>query len=170
MIWPFYRFECLIRQIPLNLYYPIFALTMLFLVALFIPKAQFRHLFWISLFWGFFVCHFFILIFGALLNLFQWVHAFPYVFLSAPIFIKIAWLFSIMLYFYFLPRRNEWYVLPMYILMFSFISAALDQIFHQMGLLVYYHWNPWFRFLLAVVWFYLAQLHYRVLYPGNTRT
>lgn len=153
--------------IPLNLYYPIFMLVMVAMVVLFIPREHYRHLFWISLFWGFIVCHIFIFCFGGIFQLFRWVHSFPFNFLGAPFFIKTAWLFAMMVYLYFLPKRKEWYVLPLYILMFSFVSAALDQIFHQMGLLVYKHWNPWYRFLVAIGWFFSATLHYRSLYPGK---
>ncbi|TCL76406.1 hypothetical protein EDC14_1002165 [Hydrogenispora ethanolica] len=72
-----------------------------------------------------------------------------------------------MIYFYFLPKQKEWYVLPLYIAMFSFISAALDAVYHQMGLLVYFHWNPFLRFLAALGWFSLATVHYRKLYPAG---
>lgn len=152
-------------KIPIGWYYPVFVFFMMAFVVLFIPKERYRALFWISLFWGFFVCHIFILIFGGLFHLFQWAHAKPFVFLDAPLFIKTAWLLAMMVYFYFLPRRREWYVTSLYIFMFSFISAALDDIFHQIGLLTYYHWNPWYRFFLALVWFSIATIHYRRLYP-----
>jgi hypothetical protein len=134
-------------------------------VVLFIPKERYRSLFWLSLLWGFFVCHLSIIAFSGLFHLFRWEHAEPFVFIDAPIFIKTAWLLAMMIYFYFLPRRREWYVIPLYIFMFSFLGAAIDDIFHQIGLLTYYHWNPWFRFFLGLIWFSSATIHYRRLYP-----
>lgn len=150
-------------EIPLGLYYPLFTATMLIMVVLFVPKEKYQPLFWVSLFWGFFVCHLFILIFGAAFNLFRWIHAEPFVFLHDPLFIKLAWLLAMMLYFYFLPQNKEKYVLSLYIFMFSFISAALDRVFNQVGILTYIHWNPFYRFLGALIWFYLATIHYRSL-------
>jgi hypothetical protein len=155
-------------EIPLNLYYPLFVLLLFAVVICFIPKEKYRSLFWMSLLWGFFACHLSIIILGKLFNLFHWEHTFPFDFLYAPFFIKLAWFLAMMIYFYFLPERTEWYVLPLYIFMFSFVSAALDWIFHQMGLLTYFHWSPFIRFLVAIIWFYLATIHYRSLNMKET--
>ena len=34
----------------------------------------------------------------------------------------------------------------------SLMSAMLDQAFHGLGLIEYYHWSPLARFLVAVAW------------------
>lgn len=145
--------------LPIEIYYPAFTFLMLFLTIIFVPKNKFKSLFWLSLIWGFLFSIFFVFVFGGLLNLLQWRHAEPFSFYGAPVWLNVAWLLAIMIYLYFLPTQKEWYYFASYLLGFAFASAILDKIFNQIGLLDYIHWNPFYRFLVALFWFYGAACH-----------
>lgn len=150
-------------QLLTGLYYPALAFLLWALVLSFIPKEQIHRLFWLSFLWGYLGSKAFAVIIGNLLHLYRWKHAMPFEFLGAPHWLVLGWAFSLMLYFYFLPKTKEWYAFPAYLFAFSLASAALDRIFNQAGLLEYIHWNPFYRFLLAFAWFYGAAKHYRYL-------
>lgn len=149
--------------IPIEYYYPALAFLLLILVVLFIPKAEFKKLFWLSFLWGYLGSKVFVFILSELFKLFIWKKAMPFVFLGVPHWLVLGWALSMMLYLYFLPKSKEWYAFPAYLFCFSLASAALDQIFHNTGLLEYIHWNPFCRFLVALPWFYGASRHYRYL-------
>lgn len=146
--------------VPIEYYYPALALFLLLLVALFIPKEESKKLFWISFLWGYLGSKIFVIVFGGLLRLFKWKQAMPFEFLGAPHWLVLGWGLAMMLYFYFLPKSKEWYAFPVYLIIFSLTSAALDSIFHNAGLLEYIHWNSFCRFIVALVWFYGAARHY----------
>lgn len=151
------------KQMPVEIYYPALAFVLWGLVLSLIPKAEIKRLFWLSLIWGYLGSKGFIIVFSGLLNLFQWKHAMPFVFLGAPHWLVLGWIFAIMLFLYFLPKTREWYVFALYVLAFSLSSAALDKIYNQAGLLEYIHWSPWYRFLIAMTWFYGAARHHDYL-------
>lgn len=150
-------------NIPIGVYYPVFTFLMLFLTIIFIPKHKFKALFWISFIWGFLFSIFFVFIFSGMLNLLKWQHTMPFAFYGSPVWLNVAWLLSIMLYLYFLPAQKEWYFFTSYLLGFAFASAVLDTIFNQIGLLEYIHWNPFYRFIVALFWFYGAAYHHNYL-------
>jgi hypothetical protein len=149
--------------IPVEFFYPIFTFLMLLLTMLFVPRKEFKSLFWLSFIWGFGVSIFFVLIFSELLNLLKWRYAFPFTFYGSPVWLNIAWLFSIMIFLYYLPTQKEWYYFTIYLFGFAFASAILDQIFMQIGLLEYIHWNPICRFFVALAWFYGAAFHHHFM-------
>lgn len=149
--------------VPIEYYYPALAFLLLALVVLFIPKEDFKRLFWISFLWGYLGSKSFAFVVGEVLHLYQWKHAMPFKFLGAPHWLVLGWGLAMMLYLYFLPKSKEWYVFPVYLLIFTMASAALDQIFHNAGLLEYIHWSPLHRFVLALLWFYGAARHYNYL-------
>jgi hypothetical protein len=136
---------------------------MLLLTIIFVPKDKFKSLFWLSFLWGFLVSIAFVLITSGLLNLLQWRHTMPFSFYGTPVWLNVAWLLSIMLYLYFLPTQKEWYYFAVYLFGFAFASAILDKVFHQIGLLQYIHWNPFFRFLVALGWFYGTAYHFNYM-------
>ncbi len=149
--------------IPVEYYYPILALLLLVLVIIFVPKEEFRKLFWLSFLWGYLGSKIFAIVIGELLHLYRWRHAEPFEFLGAPHWLVLGWGLAMMLYFYLLPASKERYAFPIYLLIFTMASTAIDWIFHSAGLLQYFHWNPGYRFLLALAWFYGAARHYRYL-------
>ncbi len=157
-------------KIPVEFYYPALAFLLLLLVVLFIPKAEIKQLFWISFLWGYVGSKAFAFIIGQALNLYKWKHAMPFEFLGAPHWLVLGWGLALMLYFYFLPESNDWYVFPTYLLIFAMASTALDKIFHNAGLLEYIHWNPLCRFILSLLWFYGAARHYVYLKAKGAKT
>jgi hypothetical protein len=158
-----------ILNILRELAYPFFALFLLVLTIVYVPKQKFGSLFWVSLVWGFFFSIIFNLIFGEWLHLFHWEHAYPFIFLGSPIWLSIAWLAAIMFYLRFIPTREVWYVFPVYLLVFVFASLALETIFNQAGLFFYTGWNPFYRFLASLILFYGAAWHQRVLSKARAK-
>lgn len=151
------------KDIPIELYYPALTFLLWFLVLSLVPKEQVRKLFWLSLLWGYLGSKAFAFLVGDIFHLFAWKHAMPFKFLGAPHWLVMGWIFAIMLYLYFMPKTKEWYAFPAYLFAFSLASAALDQIYHNLGLLEYIHWNPFWRFLVALGWFYGVARHYQYL-------
>lgn len=149
--------------IPIEFYYPALPFLLWGLVLSFIPKAEIRRLFWLSFLWGYLGSKTFAVILTTLFHLVRWKHAMPFQFLGVPHWLVLGWAFALMLYFYFLPKTKEWYAFPTYLFAFALASAALDRIFNQAGLLEYIHWNPFYRFILALAWFYGAARHYNYL-------
>ncbi len=150
-------------ELPIKIYYPLFTFLMLFLTIIFVPKDKIKTLFWLSFIWGFLGSIFYVFIFSELFYLLKWQHAYPFSFYGTPVWLNVAWLLSIMLYLYFLPIQKEWYYFASYLFGFSLASAILDKIFNQIGLLQYIHWNPFFRFIIALGWFYGAAYHHNCL-------
>ena len=148
--------------VPVEYFYPFFAVFMLILTVVFVPREYYRQFFWPSMVWGFSLEIIFVSL-SRLLGMFRYVKSGPFVFMGTPIWIALAWLLSLMLFFYFLPNRRVWYVFPVYILMFSFGSAMLGTVFSNAGLLIYQNWTPFYRFLVAIPWWYGAAKHYKAL-------
>ncbi|HBE77142.1 MAG TPA: hypothetical protein DDW65_05090 [Firmicutes bacterium] len=149
--------------VPIEYYYPALALLLLGLVVLFVPRAEFRKLFWLAFLWGYVGSKIFIVIISDFFHLIKWKHAMPFEFLGAPHWLVFGWGLSMMIYFSCLPKSKVWYAFPTYLFIFALASAALDKIFNNLGLLEYVHWNPFYRFILAAIWFYGAAWHYNYL-------
>lgn len=149
--------------LPIEMYYPALAFLLWALVVSLIPKEQIKRLFWLSFLWGYLGSKAFVFLISEVFRLYAWKRAMPFKFLGAPHWLVLGWAFALMLYFYFMPETKERYAFPAYLFAFSLASAALDQIFHQIGLLEYIHWNPFYRFILAMAWLYGAARHYRYL-------
>ena len=149
--------------VPIEYYYPVFSGFMLFLTLVFVPRNQFKSLFWLGLIWGFLGSMIVGTIFGQIFKMFRWEYAMPFLFFGHPTWINLAWLLAIILYLYYLPTQKEWYFLAVYVIGFAVASATLDTIFHQIGLFHYLHWSPFYRFLVALAWFYGAACHHNYL-------
>ncbi len=146
-------------KLPIELYYPAFSLFMMFLAIVFVPREKFKSFFWIGLLWGY-VFSILASFLGNNLNLFRWEHIQPFGFLTSVQWLDLAWIFAVILFLYYIPEDPGWYVYPVYLIIFSIASAALDMVFHELGLLTYVNWSPIWRFILAFIWFYGATLHY----------
>ena len=105
----------------------------------------------------------FAILFSRVFGLFHYAKAGPFLFLGSPLWLNLAWLGSMMIYLRFLPIRKIWYIIPVYVLIFSVASTALDMVFHQAGLLIHTGWNSFYRFLVAIPWFYGAAWHQQLL-------
>jgi hypothetical protein len=142
--------------------YPIFALLILTLTLLFVPRPTIKQLFWFSLLWGSTVDVLLILLFRYL-NLYHYLKLSPYDFFGAPMWLPLAWSPAIIIFIYFFPSRKEWYYSFFYLAAFSAIGLAIGMFFTQIGLLQEIHWNPLLRFPVQFLWFYGAIQHYRYL-------
>ncbi|TCL73241.1 hypothetical protein EDC14_1005103 [Hydrogenispora ethanolica] len=145
--------------IPLPYYYPAFALMMVAITVIFVPREEYGRLFWVSLVWGYLGSLVFAYVCVERLRLFEWRYIEELKAFGHPHWLALSWLLAVMLFLQFLPTRKEIYVFPLYLLTFSVASGALDANFHQLGLLEYHHWHPFFRFLIALGWFYGAARH-----------
>lgn len=153
--------------VPIEYNYPILALLLFGIVLSFIPKEEVRRLFWISFLWGYLESKLSVFIFSKIFKCYQYRYAMPFEFLGAPHWLVLGWTFTLMIYFYFLPKTKEWYAFPIYLFAFTLTSTALDKIMNQIGLLEYINWNPFYRFIIALLLFYAAARHYRYLIEKN---
>lgn len=149
-------------KLPNRLYYPAFALVMLFFVLVFIPRAKIQKFFWFSLLWGTGLDTALIWLFKSL-NLYHYVNAEPFEFYGSPFFINFSWATAVMLFLHFLPLRKEWYVLPIYLSSFGLVGLYIGVFFTNAGLIVETHWNELLRFPLVTLCFYACYKHYRHL-------
>ena len=146
--------------ISIEFYYPLCAVFIFVLALVLVPKDQLKPLFWYGLVWGFLAGYIFAWIFGTGLKLFEYQFAEPFKVFGVCLWLSFAWIPAIMIYLYYLPSSELWYAFPLYLLIFALASASLDEVFHGSGLLKYHFWNPFFRFIVAVFWFWGAKVHY----------
>lgn len=153
----------MIPGLPIELHYHKFVILMVLISVITVPREKFGRYFWVSLVWGYLGTFLFTWICSDLLHLFEWRYLEEIKFMGANHWFALAWAMAIMVYLRFLPTRQAWYVFPIYLLVFSISSAALDLNFHKLKMLEYYHWNPFYRFLVALIWFYGAAKHQEAL-------
>ena len=148
------------NRIPVGLYYLIIAFLMWGLALVLIPKEKFKPLFWYGLIWGYLAGHIFAWIFGVGLHCYEYKLIKPFRPFYANAWLNFAWIPAIMIYLFHLPTSNLWYVYPLYLVTFSLASASIDDIFHEAGLLKYYHWSSLIRFIITLTWFWGVKVHY----------
>lgn len=68
-----------------------------------------------------------------------------------PFWTPIAWMFTLMIFLYFLPRRASFFYT--YILLFSLFGIFLGKVLSNFGL---YRFNPLILFFVFLAWFYFA--------------
>ena len=151
------------------MYYPAFALTMLFFILVFIPRQKIQKVFWFSLLWGSGV-DIILIWFFKLLNLYHYVKSDPFSFYGSPIFINLAWTAAVMLFIHFLPARKEKYVFPIYLAGFAMTGVFIGVFLKNAGLIVETHWNELLRFPVIFFWFYGCYLHYQYLKKEDSQT
>lgn len=150
----------LILKDPLVLYYFAFPILLLGLAIICLDRKTFKSLFWFGLIWGSVLTTLIIFISDNLLNLVKYHHADPFTFFHLPVFFDLGWTPAIMMYLYFLPTKKTGYGFYVYILTFCIINSINDELFHQIGLLEYIHWNAFIRFLISLPYFYFVAVHY----------
>ncbi|WP_075366905.1 hypothetical protein [Desulfosporosinus metallidurans] len=139
-----------------------FALGILFLMVVFIPRGEIQKLFWFSV-----LC-------GAGLNLSieyifvhigltRYEHIIPFNFGVLPIWTVLAWAPAVMLFIYFLPQRKETYIRWMYILLWSIFTWGVAVIFSNLGILVFIKGGPWIWFITGFVCYPFIIKYYRFL-------
>ncbi len=145
-----------------QIYYPLFAFFLFFLVLAFVPRAEIKKLFWFSLLWGSTVDSIIIFLMRRL-NLFHYIKLEPFNLFGVPLWIPLAWSQAIILFIYFYPNRKEWYYNLFYIAFFAGAGVGIGFFFSQAGLIVNVRWNELFRFPIQFLWFYGALKHYQYL-------
>jgi hypothetical protein len=145
---------------PLTLYYIAFPLGLLILMITFLNRKEIKALFWFGLIWGTGLTTTIVFILEDLLGLIKYQHGDPFIILNLPFLFDLAWIPAIMLFLHFLPSQKIRYAYHTYIIFFALLNAVNDEFFHQVGLLKYIHWNPFFRFLISLPYFYWLAVHY----------
>lgn len=145
---------------PFVLYYFAFPLILLLMMVTFLNRKEIKTHFWFGLIWGTVVTTLIIFMVDHVLNLVKYRHVYPFTILNLPFLFDLAWTPAILLFLHFLPRKEVRYAYHAYLITFCLINAANDEIFHQIGLLDYIHWNPFCRFLISVPYFYWLAIHY----------
>lgn len=155
--------------IPLTLYYPFLAFSLLAIALIGIPRLDIRRLFAESLILGFTLSFIFnVAMVG--LGMFYYRYAGAFSVLGSPIWLNFAWSPSIMVFLHFKPAMSRKLQFLAYLASFSLIGALLDNTLHKLGLLVYVHWSPVIMFFVALAWHYAAALvHERIMNPPATR-
>jgi hypothetical protein len=148
---------------PLTLYYFAFPLGLLILLVIFLNRKEIKSLFWFGLIWGSVLTTVIIFILDDLCNLLKYQHVYPFTILGLPLLFDLAWTPAVMMFVHFLPDRKTGYPYYAYLVVFALINAANDEVFHQIGLLKYVHWSPFFRFLISLPYFYWLAIHYNNL-------
>ena len=145
-----------------SLYYPAFALIMLFFVLAFVPRRELQRTFWFSLLWGTGLDTLLILL-AKLLNLYHYVHAEPFELFGSPFFINLSWAAAVMLFLHFLPNRKERYVMPLYLASYAWLGVYIGVFLMKAGLIIETHWSEVYRFPLVYGCFYICYKHYQHL-------
>jgi hypothetical protein len=151
-----------------NLYYPAFAITMFIFMLTLVPRKEIKSLFWFSLIWGPGVDLSLILLFR-FLKFYNYVNAKPFDFYGAPLLLVLAWSPAIILFLYFMPKRVEWYVYPLYLGAFGTIGTFVGVFLHNAGLIEEIHWNELFRTPFIIAWLHFAAWHYSILKSRDDR-
>lgn len=137
-----------------------FALGILFLVMVFIPKGEIQRLFWLSALWGsgsnFIIEYIFVLA-----GLTQYEHIMPFNIGVLPLWTILAWALAVMLFIYFLPQRKEKYIRWMYILLWSTFTWFVAVIFRNLGILVFIKGGPWIWFITGLVMYPIIIKYYQ---------
>ncbi len=151
--------------IPLFFWYTIFAFTLLIIALVSIPRRHVKVLFMESLFWGYFVSLVMSVVKIAL-GLYHYQHMGPFHILGSPIWLDLGWAPAVMMFVYFKPPIRQSFLFWSYLVAFCSLSADLDAVLHQLGVLVYIHWSPVARFFTVFVWLLVvAALDERYMEP-----
>lgn len=152
-------------NIPHDIYYVVFAAFMALAMIILVPRSDIKQLFAFCLIWGSVGSFLLIKIFSpGVLNLFRWEET-AFSFWSSPLVINLAWAPAFVLFLHFRPKPRHLFAL--YLLTFSLVSTAIDRVFNQLGSLEYIMWNPIARFIVSLIWFSGAALHYYYLVEGT---
>lgn len=144
---------------PFILYYLAFPLGLLILTVSFLNRKEIKSYFWFGMIWGS-IFEATIIFLANIFNLLKYQHAYPFTVLGLPLFFSLGWTPAVMLFLHFLPSKKTGYAYYIYIIGFALINAANDEVFHQIGLLDYIHWNPFVRFIISLPYFYWLAIHY----------
>jgi hypothetical protein len=145
---------------PLILYNFAFPMGLIILMVVFLNRKEIQSLFWFGLIWGTGLTTAIIFLIDDVFKLVSYQHIYPFSIAKLPLLFDLAWTPAIIMFLHFLPKKKTGYAYYFYIIIFCLINAANDEVFHQIGLLRYIHWNPFYRFLISVPYFYWLAVHY----------
>jgi hypothetical protein len=152
--------KCPLTNDPLIFYYFAFPLGLIVFMTILMNRKEIQSLFWFGLIWGSVFTTVIIFLVDDVFNLVEYQHAYPFTIFKLPLLFDLAWTPAIIMYLHFLPKPKLGYAYYSYIITFCLLNAANDEVFHQIGLLKYIHWNAFYRFLLSVPYFYWLAVHY----------
>lgn len=148
---------------PLTLYYFAFPFILLILLVVFLNRKEIKSLFWFGIIWGSVATTIIAFILKNVLKVMKYQHADPFTVFGLPLLFDLAWTPAVMIFIHFLPDKKPKYAHYTFIIVFALITAANDEVFHQIGLLKYIHWSPIFRLLISLPYYYWVTVHYNSL-------
>ncbi|MCK8818076.1 hypothetical protein MWH28_11975 [Natroniella sulfidigena] len=139
--------------------YPIWATIMMVLSLILVNKKDYQYLLPLGLL-GAIIASLIAMISNHIINAWRYVEAEPFSILGIPIFIFIAWFAAIIIFLWALPKENQTWIHYLYISLFSLFGAAIDGLFHNLGIRSYANWYRgwiWFFPLYLIFW-----INYRI--------
>ena len=139
--------------------YPLWATFMLVLSLILVDRKSYQYLLPHGLL-GAIITSLILLININIIKAWEYVEIEPYSVIGVTIFIFTAWIAAIIIFLWALPKRTPIWVHFLYIGLFSILGAALDNIFHNLGLRPYADWySGWMWFFVLYLNFWI---HYKV--------
>ena len=137
--------------------YPLWAVFMLVLSLILVNKEEYKYLFPHGLLGGV-TTSIILIIFIKIIKSWKYTSSNPYIVLGVPIFIVLAWFAAKIIFLWGLPKKTSKWVIYLYIGLFAILGAAIDYIFHNLGLRPY---AKWYR---AWMWFFVLFLNFWISY------
>jgi hypothetical protein len=147
------------------IFWPFLAILFAIPTLIFIPLREYKRFFIFGFVLGGFIDIVTIIILGNLLNEFSY-HAGPLMVFGIPIFIPLAFTFTWMNFFYFLPVRTE-FLIP-YVIGFSGFAVLIGFVEQNLGYFQYHHGPVRGAFITMAVfllWFSFSAWIYRHYLP-----
>ncbi len=142
-----------------GIYYLLVALAFGIAALVLIPKKQYKKFFIYGLLFGGILDMFIIIIFSGLFQLFKYFYIGSFSILGLFSFwTPIAWIFTFMIYLYFLPVRKI-FLYP-YVTSFIAFGYMVGQAFKGIGLFKFYDGYLYFMPFTFIIWFSLAAWAY----------
>ena len=146
--------DILVESSPI---YPLWAFIMLSLSLILVDRKSYKYLLAHGIL-GAIITGVILLIFMELINAWQYVEAEPYIILGIPVFIGVAWFATIIIFLWALPREESHWISYVYIALYAFSGAGIDNFFHNLGLRSYADWYG------AWIWFFVLYFNFWINY------
>lgn len=141
------------------LWYPFLAIGLFVAMVLLVPREHIKRFFAHGIIFGIVVGTLFTLVWQAL-DIYQYHRQGPFSWFGANAWLTMAWTATMIIFLNFLPTTTKPYLYWGYIVGMAMTSSFLSEIFHQMGLLEYVHWNAIWRLIIGFIWFWATAAAY----------
>lgn len=134
--------------------YLVFALALGLLSLILIPRERYRAYLPVLLI-GTLIHTILLYISINIIKAWQYADAEPFAVLGIPVFVLLAWGFSLALFLWGLPEKSPRWTHYVYIATFALTGTVIDATFHSIGLRPYSSWfSPWMWFfpLFFIFW------------------